>query len=159
MASTDLLPLTHSWPLFERHQRFDLGTHFDWSDDTSFHLLAGEKALSARGIGTWDCDLSNNALKWSPAVYGLFGFTHGSTVAREKAVTLYREDSRVKMERLRAYAIKHQRGFTLDAEIAPAGGGRRWIRLVATPVCVDGRTVRLRGFKHDVSHEYGRSIG
>ncbi|MDB5714214.1 MAG: hypothetical protein JWO15_1611 [Sphingomonadales bacterium] len=156
MASTDLLTLTHSWPLFERHRRFDLGAHFDWSDDTSFHLLAGEKAMAAQGIGTWDCDLSNNALTWSPAVYELFGFSKGSTVAREKTVTIYREDSRTKMERLRAYAIKHQRGFTLDAEISPVDGGHRWIRLVATPVCIDGRAVRLCGFKRDVSHEYGR---
>ena len=51
------------------------------------------------------------------------------------------------MERLRAHAIKHQRGFTLDVEINPATGGRRWMRLIGAPVCEGGRAVRLHGLK------------
>jgi hypothetical protein len=52
------------------------------------------------------------------------------------------------MERLRAYAIKHRRGFTLDAQVrAAAAGEHRWIRLVAAPVCKGRRVVRLRGIK------------
>ncbi|WP_293880173.1 PAS domain-containing protein [Sphingomonas sp.] len=151
---TDLSPPAHSWPLFERHRQFDAGHDFGWSQSTSIDLLAGQAALARQGIGTWECDLSHNALTWSTQVYDLFGMPHGKPAGRKLTVSLYREDSRVKMERLRAYAIKHSRGFTLDAEIVPANGGRRWIRLVAAPVCVDGTPVRLQGFKRDVSHEY-----
>jgi PAS domain S-box-containing protein len=154
MPARNLGALAHSLPVLERHQRFDQGTHFEWSHSVSLNMLAGQEALTAQGIGTWECDLSNNALTWSPAVYDLFGLPQGKAANRKKTVTLYREESRVKMERLRAYAIKHLKGFTLDAEIVPANGGRRWIRLVATPVCIDQRTVRLSGFKRDVTHEY-----
>ena len=38
-------------------------------------------------------------------------------------------------------------GFTLDAEIAPATGARRWMRLIAAPVCEGGEVVRLQGLK------------
>lgn len=51
------------------------------------------------------------------------------------------------MERLRAYAIKHQRGFTIDVDIRRAVGGHTWMRLIAAPVCVDDRVVRLHGLK------------
>jgi hypothetical protein len=51
------------------------------------------------------------------------------------------------MERLRAYAIRHRRGFTLDAELQPAAGGRRWMRLIAAPACEGDRVVRLHGLK------------
>jgi PAS domain-containing protein len=51
------------------------------------------------------------------------------------------------MERLRAYAIKHRRGFTLEAEIRPDRGTRRWIRLLGAPICDDGRVIRLHGLK------------
>jgi hypothetical protein len=51
------------------------------------------------------------------------------------------------MERLRSYAIKHKRGFTLDAEIRPAVGGRRWMRLIAAPIYVRDRPARLHGLK------------
>ena len=77
-----------------------------------------------------------------------------AAVFRPEAVALYSERSRATMERLRAYAIRHRRGFTLDAEILTAQGGRRWMRLIAAPICESERVVRLHGLKRDVSHEY-----
>jgi hypothetical protein len=53
------------------------------------------------------------------------------------------------MECLRAYALKHRRGFTLDVDIHPAGGGggARRMRLIAAPVMEGGRVVKLHGLK------------
>jgi hypothetical protein len=51
------------------------------------------------------------------------------------------------MEQLRAYAIRHKRGFTLDIELRPAIGGSQWARLIAAPVCEDDQVVRLHGIK------------
>jgi hypothetical protein len=51
------------------------------------------------------------------------------------------------MERLRAYAIRHLQGFTLDAEIRPVVGRRRWMRLVTAPIVEGGRAVRIHGLK------------
>lgn len=143
MGSIDPSPLTHSWPLFERDRRFDLGCLFD--------VPAGGAPLARPGIGQWQCELADEALSWSEEVYDLFGLPRGSAVARCEAVAHYAEGSRAAMESLRGYAIRHLRGFTLDAEIHPADGGRRWIRIVAAPLCVGGRAVRLQGFKRDVT--------
>jgi hypothetical protein len=62
-------------------------------------------------------------------------------------VQRYVSESRVAMERLRAHAIEHKRGFTLDVEIEPTSGERRWMRLIAAPICIGDRVVRLRGLK------------
>jgi hypothetical protein len=53
------------------------------------------------------------------------------------------------MERLRRHAIDHSAGFILDAKIRPASGdGRdRWMRLIGSPLCENGRTVGLYGLK------------
>jgi hypothetical protein len=51
------------------------------------------------------------------------------------------------MERLRSYALKHRRGFTLDVDIRAAVGEHRRVRLIALPVCAGGNVVRLRGLK------------
>lgn len=159
MESISASPLINSWPLFERNQRFDLGCHFNWDEGTAIDFSVSkdrlaEQGLAEQGLGVWDCDLSDNSLSWSAGVYDLFGLPRGSSVDRPTTVALYREPSRAAMERLRAYALKHRRGFTLDVEIAPANGGLRWIRLVAAPLCVNRMPVRLRGFKRDVTHEY-----
>ncbi|MGK2909297.1 MAG: hypothetical protein ACSLE1_05810 [Sphingobium sp.] len=151
MESIYSCPLTHSWPLFDRDQRFDLGQDFSCSDTQTLDLPGDEDFLARQGIGLWDCDLSDNSLTWSAGVYDLFGFPKGSLVDRAASVALYSEHSRAAMERLRAYAIKHKRGFTLDVEIAPADGGTRRMRLCAAPVCVEGRAVRLHGFKRDIT--------
>ncbi len=157
MRPTRPLPLNHSWPLFERGQRFELGLLCDGDEfvlPEPAAFAADARLLGRHGIGLWQCDLADNALTWSAEVYDLFGLPRGAVLSRADAVALYAEDSRAAMERLRAYAIKHRRGFTLDAEIRSIGGQCSWMRLTAAPMCAQGRVVRLYGLKQDVSHEY-----
>lgn len=146
-------PLTHSWPLFEQHQRFDLGCLLDEPGD-ALAALGRPGFLEARGIGLWECNLEDNALSWTTGVFDLFGLPRGVAIERDEITALYAEPSRAAMERLRAHAIKHRRGFTLDAEILPVNGPPRWMRLIAAPVCVGRRVVRLHGIKQDVSAVY-----
>jgi PAS domain-containing protein len=142
------LPIHHSWPLFEWERRFELGCLLEV--EPALPASLDEQALARRGVGLWECDLSDNALSWSAGVYDIFGLPRGSAVRREEAVALYAEDSRARMERLRAYAIKHRRGFTIDVEIRPALGSPRWMRLIAAPVCDGARVLRLTGLKRDL---------
>jgi hypothetical protein len=55
--------------------------------------------------------------------------------------------ARLSVEKMRSYAIREGRGFTLDVQIRPAVGGTRWVRIIAAPICQDGKTVRLHGLK------------
>jgi PAS domain S-box-containing protein len=159
---TEPLPLNHSWPLFEASDRLHLLGRVP--------LLVGQAPLAhtdftqacrriydplaARGFGVWDCDLRDSRLTWSAGVYDLFGLPRGEAVSRKLALSLYCPDSRHAMEQLRAYAIKHRRGFTVDAEIRRPDGEHRWMRLSAMPVLDGGLVMRLRGTKIDVTDEY-----
>lgn len=150
MKPTEPLPLHHSWPIFEEKRRFELGA-LDVPialSSASFPEMVDGKALAERGIGLWACDLADDRLTWTSGVYDIFGLPRGAYVRREEAVALYCEESRATMDRLRSYAIRHHRGFTLDVEIRPAFSGRRWMRLTAVPICEDGRVIRLHGMKH-----------
>lgn len=148
-------PLTHSWPLFEQHQRFDLGCLLDEHGETPAAPVRRPALLAVRGIGLWECDLRDNALTWTAGVFDLFGLPRDTAIERDEITALYAESSRAAMERLRAHAIKHRRGFTLDAEIMPVNGPPRWMRLIAAPVCMGRQAVRLHGIKQDVSALYG----
>ena len=154
MLPTEPLPLHHSWPLIGDGCRFDLGRLFQGAGAGAFDPGHAARLLRQRRVGHWQCDLADNSLTWSAEIHDLFGFPRGATVSRAEAAARYGELSRAAMERLRAYAIRHRRGFTLDAEISTAQGARRWMRLVAAPVCEDGRVVALRGLKWDVSGLY-----
>lgn len=104
-------------------------------------------ALGLHHAGCWECDLSDNSLVWSGGVYDIFGLPRGVRIHREQPLALYCEDSRAKMEQLRAYSIRHRRGFALDVQIRAAIGETRWVRLIGAPVCEGGRPVRLHGLK------------
>lgn len=144
--ATKPLPLSHSWPLYEQPRHFDLGSVLN-SAATDVVEPAEVGGLGAHHVGCWECDLANNSLIWSGGVYDIFGLLRGVPITRAEAVALYSEESRTIMTRLRSYAIKHRRGFTLDAEILPVVGGRRWMRLIAAPICDGDRVVRLHGLK------------
>ena len=146
MSSLEPLALHHSWPIFEQGRHFDLGCVLSCAvTDIIEPARVGE--LGPHHTGLWECDLADNALTWSGGVYDIFGLPRGAQVARDDIVALYCEGSRAAMERLRAHAIKHRRGFTLDVEINPATGERRWMRLIGAPVCEGGKVVRLHGLK------------
>ena len=143
---TEPLALHHSWPIFEQARHFELGRVLN----CAVIDLVEPAQVGALGIyhaGCWECDLSDNSLTWSGGVYDIFGLPRGAQITRDETVALYCDGSRAAMERLRTHAIKHRRGFTLDAEIMPAVGGRRWMRLIAAPVCEGDRVTRLHGMK------------
>jgi PAS domain-containing protein len=140
------LALASSWPLWEQPRHFELG-HVLSSLVTDVLEPGAVGALAPHHAGLWECDLLDDSLIWSGGVYDIFGLPRGTSVRREQAVALYCEDSRAKMERLRSYALKHRRGFTLDVDIRAAVGEHRRVRLIALPVCAGGNVVRLRGLK------------
>ena len=142
----DPIALDHSWPLWEQPRHFELG-HVLSCAVTDIIQPFEVGALNLHHAGCWECDLSDNSLTWSGGVYDIFGLPRDMRITRENMVGYYCEDSRAKMERLRAYSIKHRRGFTLDIEIRSAIGENRWVRLVAAPVCIVDRAVRLHGLK------------
>jgi PAS domain-containing protein len=146
------LPLQHSWPLFGETGRLDLGQLFGTQAlrGRDFASL-DDIMLAAHGVGRWSCDLADDSLTWTDPVFDIFGLPRGANISRDDVVSLYREESRATMNHLRSYAIRHRRGFTIDAEIRTVAGDRRWMRLLAAPVCEGDRVVRLQGLKQDVS--------
>ena len=147
MNAAGRVSLIESWPLHEKERHFELGSLLSCAvTDAAPPKSVGELGVSHAGC--WECDLSDeNRLFWSGGVYDIFGLPRDAKVARDDAVRFYAEHSRAAMERLRNHAIRHKQGFTLDAEIRPAIGEARWMRLIGAPVCEEGKAVRLHGIK------------
>lgn len=140
------LPLHHSWPLTEQPRLFELGSILS-SVVTDLMAPGRVGELGLHHAGCWECDLADDSLTWSGGVFDIFGLPRDARISRAEALAFYDEGSRAAMERLRTYAIKHLRGFTLDAKIHSAVGETRWMRLITAPVCAENRTVRLTGLK------------
>jgi PAS domain-containing protein len=141
------LPLTHSWPIYEAGWRLPPGA-----------LASSAGPVVACDVGLWSCTLDDNRLSWTAPVYALFGIPPGEALTRSLAVSLYLPRSRAAMEELRAHAIRHKRGFTLDAQIRRPDGDVRWMRLSALPVLAGKVVERLIGTKQDVTAEYDGGV-
>lgn len=140
MLSTEPLPLQHSWPLFEAGVRLPLG---------AVHDLTVPLAAP-----TFRCDLGRDCLYWSDGIFALYGLPVGRTPERALVQSLFDDETRQKLQRLAAYAIKHRRGVTVDVELHPLDVARRWLRITAVPdPAARGRPI-LYGTQSDVTHEY-----
>lgn len=142
MLPTEPLPLHHSWPIFEQGLRFRDGLL-----DVGYSIESAEE-------GPFCCDLTSSLLSWTDSTFALFGLPSSVAPVRDVILPMYRPESRSALERLRNHAIRHRRGFTIDAEIDAPGHALRWFRIIAMPDVEDGRAVRLRGLHQDVTHEY-----
>ena len=146
MVRSEQTTLPDLWPLYEKTRQFELGYLLNCgATDAIQPEEVGQ--LGPYHAGCWECDLTDQSLFWSGGVYDIFGLPRGVSISREQAVAFYSEHSRAAMERLRSYAIRHDRGFTIDVELRPAVGAPRWMRLIGAPVCSDGQPVRLHGVK------------
>lgn len=115
-SRSEPLPLSHSWPLFEQPQHFELGLVLS-SAVTDLVQPQNVGDLGVHHAGCWECELSDDTMIWSGGVFDIFGLPRNIPVTRPEALGHYSEPSRAAMERLRAYSIKHRRGFTIDAQI------------------------------------------
>lgn len=135
-----------SWPLWDQPKHFELGLVLN-SVITDGLLPSQIGAIGAHHAGCWECNLADDSLIWSGGVYDIFGLPRGAKISRAEAASLYSDESREVMESLRAHAISHRRGFTVDVQILPATAEPRWMRLIAAPIIEGGRVVKLHGFK------------
>jgi PAS domain-containing protein len=102
---------------------------------------------------TWECDLADDSLRWSPGVFDLFGLPRGVPVERTAVVDQYMPDSRAELDRLRSHAIATCGSFTFEAEIRRPDGTPRWIRIMADVLTRNGRATHLYGSKQDITAE------
>ena len=144
---SDAWPLLHTWPL---------PTLLPDTSELAAAPTGPEQMPRLARLGGWACDLRDNGLTWSAAVVDLFGVTRDMRIERPDAVALYSEESREAMELLRSYAIRHQRGFTMDARLDRPDGTHRWMRLTTALTSANGRPRRLYGTKQDITFERAR---
>jgi PAS domain-containing protein len=107
-------------------------------------------------IGTWECQLPFETLTWSDEVYEIFELPRGMPLTRSETLGFYTEESRAKLETIRAGAIEEQSTFSMDLEINTALGKQRWVRIHGEIEYQDGVPVRVFGTKQDITAEKTR---
>jgi PAS domain-containing protein len=102
---------------------------------------------------TWECNLADESLRWSPGVFDLFDLPRGCAINRAAALRHYTPASLAELQQLRETAIETGGSFTFEAELIRADGSSRWIRISADVLTTGGRATHLYGCKQDITAE------
>lgn len=124
--------------------------------DRQGHGALWESAAALAQAGAFECDLEDQSLRWTEGVFHLFGMARDTVLDRRDIVTMYDEESREQLDRLRRHAIETRGGFKMDARIIRPDGEPHWLRIHATVRCENGRARALYGMKQDVSEDRAR---
>lgn len=120
------------------------------------HALLWDRAAALAQVGAFECDLDDENLRWTDGVFALFGIERDVMLDRRDIVTLYDEESRETLHRLRSHAIATRGSFQMEARIVRPDGEARWLRIHAAVRCEAGRAIQLYGMKQDISADRAR---
>lgn len=123
----------------------------DVTEKKDFERLAADATAMAR-MGSWEVDLINDELYWSPTTCEIHGEPHGYRPEMDEAVGYFREDFRDLVRSCIKRGIETGETYDFEAILLPAVGEEIWVRSVGRAELVDGKCVRLFGSFQDI-HE------
>ena len=107
--------------------------------------------------GSWELDLDNHVIRWSPALYRIHGVSPGEfELTRDAIRPLVHPDDREAYARVVSEAIAAQSPFAFQHRIVQPGGGERVVMVRGAYLeGIDGASPRLVGTTQDVTGRLG----
>jgi diguanylate cyclase (GGDEF)-like protein/PAS domain S-box-containing protein len=111
--------------------------------------LLQEMSILAR-IGAWELDRATGAFECTDEVGRIFGMPAGRPPTVAGCLACCEGDDRVLAERALQTALSQGQPFDLELQIVTGAGTRKWIRVLCSPLTVEGQAV-LSGTVQDVT--------
>jgi len=111
-----------------------------------------DDATEMARIGSWEVDLKNRQIYWSPMIRKLHEVDKAFQPNFEEAFVFYRKDFREKIESKITNALNTGNEFNMEAVIVTAKNRERWVQVIGKPEMHRGESVRLYGSMQDI-HE------
>jgi PAS domain S-box-containing protein len=118
-------------------------------------LLESEARLRAAQalahVGSWELDLTTQALSWSTETYRLHDLPPGVPITLEQALSFYPPSHRRQIDTALQHALKTGTSWDLEVQIETATGRPLWARSIGQPEMRDGLVMRILGTLQDIS--------
>lgn len=104
------------------------------------------RSYELSGIGTWELDVQDSVIYWSPFIKELHGIDPDVNLNLEDAFKLVKEgESRQIIQHAMARSIKYGDTFDIEVELITGDGDFVWTRIVGESEFEDGACTRLYG--------------
>ena len=114
-------------------------------------------SVRAAGIGTWEWNLHDNSVYWSPEYREIYGFSAEEPATFATGMSVVAAADAPKIERELRAALADGGEFDVVHRIRHATRGERWLQSVGRPVVdASGKAVRVMGVVTDVTERNRR---
>lgn len=114
-------------------------------------LLLREAAELAH-VGGWGFDPVTLETDWTPEVARMYDLgTDSNAPGLSDALTYYKGEDRIRLERALEAAIEKGTPHDLELELTTARGTKRWVRTICRPEVENGKVLRVRGSLQDIT--------
>ncbi|PIQ49019.1 MAG: hypothetical protein COW03_07155 [Cytophagales bacterium CG12_big_fil_rev_8_21_14_0_65_40_12] len=121
----------------------------DVTDKKELLNLLDDAARLAR-IGSWEIDLVNKSVYWSPLIYKIHEVDEGFSPELEAILGFFDKDYIDKIEELIEHCKASGKTFDFEAPIVTAKGNQIWTRTIGQAEFHEGKCVRIFGSFQDI---------
>jgi len=119
-----------------------------------------DKASNLARIGSWEIDLENSSMYWSPITKEIHEVAPDFVPNIEAAINFYKMgESRENITRAVNEAIKNRTPWDMELQLVTAKGNNRWVRAIGEAEFVNGKCVRIYGSFQDIHRRKEMEIG
>ncbi len=124
-----------------------LDSHRELERSEAFHV----RAASIAGVGSWECDLVTNEVRWSEQTRRIHEVDDGYQPTLESAIAFYPLAARQELRTSMDAAIENHQGWDVELPFVTATGRHRWVRAAGAAEYEAGRPIRIAGAFQDVT--------
>lgn len=137
-----------------RNQR-ELSLTKEELDLTLYRLI---EAQSIARIGSWDWDIKNDVLYWSPEMYNIYGISSEEENLFDKWMSMVHPDDLDLVRSTILGGLKHMRNASFEHRIVHNSGEEFWIEIIGTVRVDKGEVIRMSGTVQDVTKRKNAEI-
>ena len=109
-----------------------------------------DDATSMARIGSWEIDLTQMSVFWSPITFEIHGVSAGITPKLDEAISFFRSDFRPMVRELVDKCVETGEHFDFEAILITAQNEEKWVRSIGKAETVKGVCVRIFGSFQDI---------
>lgn len=111
-----------------------------------------DKANTLSRIGSFELDLKNGELYWSPMTRAIHGVKEDYIPEVKTTIDFYKEGkSRNRIKKVLGKAIRKNKAFDEEFEIVTGSGEEIWVRVMGQPEVENGKCIRINGSFQDIN--------
>lgn len=134
-----------------------LGTSWETTKQRKLQdeIIANQVLIAQMGrvakIGGWEFDIETGKGTWTEETSRIYDLDPKDETNVQIGISFYKPDSKIKIEKAIAEAIKYGKPYSLELELISAKGVEKWVQTIGSPIIKNKKVFKIRGSFQDIT--------